>query len=97
MKKKQDSDNRRTVQDVLRRCLPRSMNKKKDSDNADYNPNRLYQVHEHGMRLNYDELLKQPGFQEKLNKLKEVGWAAIQAREERLKKERFRENNASGE
>ena len=71
--------------------------KKRRSDDSEYNPARLFQVHEHGMRLNYDELLKQPGFKEKLEELKEAGRAAIKAREERIGKERSDENNARGE
>ena len=60
--------------------------KKRNPDNDEYNPDRLYRVHEHGMSLNYDELLKQPGFKEKLDELKRVGRAAIKAREERLRR-----------
>ncbi len=63
------------------------MKKKRNSDNDEYNPDRLYTVHEHGMRLNYDELLKQPGFKEKLKRLKEVGDAAIKAREAQLRRD----------
>lgn len=69
----------------------RNMNKKRNSDSDEYNPDRLYTLHEHGISLNYDELLKQPGFKENLAELKRVGRAAIKAREERL-----RRNNTSG-
>lgn len=62
------------------------MKKKRNSDDNKFNPDRLYTVHEHGISLNYDELLKQPGFKEKLKKLKEVGRAAIKAREEQLRR-----------
>jgi len=54
-------------------------NKKRRADDNDYNPAKLYQVHQHGMRLNMDELRKKPGLREALRALKEVGAKAIQA------------------
>lgn len=57
----------------------RIKNKKQRKDNSGYNPARLYQVHEHGMRLNMDELRKKPGLHKALRALKEFGEKAIQA------------------
>ena len=63
------------------------MKKKRNSNDNEYNPDRLYTLHEHGISLNYDELLKQPGFKEKLAELKRVGRAAIKAREAQLRRD----------
>lgn len=48
----------------------------------EYDPSRLFDIHEHGMTLNMDQFMKKPGVKEDIEALRAIG-RAIREKQQR--------------
>jgi len=49
--------------------------KKPSKTDEEYDPSRLFDIHEHGMTLNMDQFMKKPGIEEDFAALRDIGRA----------------------
>jgi len=49
--------------------------KKPSKTDEEYDPSRLFDIHEHGMTLNMDQFMKKPGVKEDIAALQAIGRA----------------------